>query len=108
MPQSEDNWVHISVPVGLAVQRLCEKRGVMRRVELLEALVDYLCVAIADELDAGNSVRLQGVGTLEPRMHKATALKHVRTGQRIDVPERRVVRFRMASDLRARLNRNGE
>ncbi|MGI9525941.1 MAG: HU family DNA-binding protein [Weeksellaceae bacterium] len=66
-----------------------------------EAETAYLSVlaGISEALAAGDKVLLQGVGTLRAITKPEREARDPRTGNKITVPERRVVKFTSSSKL---------
>jgi nucleoid DNA-binding protein len=58
--------------------------------------------AVADALVAGGRVEVDGFGVFELYRRKPTRARNPRTGERIAVPAKTVVRFKPARVLRAR------
>lgn len=58
---------------------------------------------IKDELAAGKQVRLHKFGTLEARQRATGVARNPVTGDRIDVPSRRVVKLTVSPALKSQL-----
>lgn len=54
---------------------------------------DAIVAAIVTLINAGESVRVQGVGTLKQRMRSARTGRNPRTGETLQIPARTVVAF---------------
>ena len=63
-------------------------------------IVRYVFDKLKDELVAGKQVRLHQFGTLEARHRKAGEARNPKTGARIKVPARRVVKLTVSPVLR--------
>ncbi|MBU9200113.1 HU family DNA-binding protein [Burkholderia multivorans] len=59
---------------------------------------------IKDELSAGKQVRLHKFGTLEARERAAGVARNPVTGERIEVPARRVVKLTVSPALKSQLH----
>lgn len=60
---------------------------------------------IKDELAAGRQVRLHKFGTLEARQRKAGVARNPVSGERINVPSRRVVKLTVSPALKSQLGK---
>lgn len=59
-----------------------------------EKIVDTVLAAIADEVDAGNTVQIHGFGKFEQRYRAARTARNVRTGEPVEVPAKTVMAFK--------------
>jgi DNA-binding protein HU-beta len=64
-----------------------------------EVMIDALLGAIRDGLASGADVRVHGIGILRTRVCGAHVSRNPRTGEPVDVPARRAVRFSAAREL---------
>jgi len=64
--------------------------------------------AMADALAAGKVIELRGFGTLEPRLRKGRTMHNPRTMATVNVPDRRIVFFRLSGQLKKAINGQGE
>ena len=81
-----------------AVRRIAKQTRLSQR-----AVSDVLTAShrlIAESLRAGEPVTFPGFGTFYASQRKAGKVRHVRTGQTIDVPARRVAAFRVGDVLK--------
>jgi nucleoid DNA-binding protein len=69
-----------------------------------DAAVQTYFEQLTRAVDSQGEVRIPGVGTFVVATHKARKGRNIHTGVAIDVPERRVMRFRPAKAVRDRLN----
>lgn len=66
--------------------------------------VDAAIAAIRRSLECGEAVRISGFGKFEVRVRPARPARNPRTGEMVQVPERRIVRFRPGRGLRETVN----
>lgn len=66
-------------------------------------VTNFVFERIKEELAAGSQVRLHKFGTLEARKRQAGVARNPVTGERIDVPSRRVVKLTVSPALKAKL-----
>jgi integration host factor subunit beta len=74
------------------------------RAEDVERAVDIFFDEIADRLAAGGRVELRGFGAFSTRHREARKGRNPRTGDSVQVPEKRVPYFKPGKEMRARLN----
>jgi integration host factor subunit beta len=74
------------------------------RTEDVERAVDTFFDEIAERLAQGGRVELRGFGAFSTRHRDARKGRNPRTGDAVDVPEKRVPYFKPGKDMRARLN----
>ena len=78
-----------------------QKSGAPHRIGPVEkALLEVVRDALAD----GDSVRLPGLGSLTVRLSAPRVGRNPRTGERIDIPATRRVRFSPSPEMRGLLN----
>ena len=74
------------------------------RAEDVERAVDTFFDEIAERLAAGGRVELRGFGAFSTRERDARRGRNPRTGETVQVPEKRVPYFKPGKEMRARLN----
>jgi integration host factor subunit beta len=74
------------------------------RIEDVERAVDTFFDEVAEILAAGGRVELRGFGAFSTRQRDARKGRNPRTGDTVDVPEKRVPYFKPGKEMRARLN----
>lgn len=67
------------------------------------AITKHIFDKLKSELLSGNQVRLHHFGTLEARRRRAGVARNPQTGERLNVPERRVLKLTVATDFRLAL-----
>ena len=78
--------------------------GTVNTKALAEAAVDTIINGIAADLAAGGGVILKGFGRLHVAERGPSVGRNPRTGEVIQIPAKRVVRFKPALALTNRLN----
>ena len=82
--------------------------GVMRSAGISKANVnrfyDGLVELAKKQLKSKGEFVLPGLGVLVVRVRKATTGRNPRTGEKINIPRKKVVRFRAYKDVRELLN----
>lgn len=65
--------------------------------------VDFLLDQMEDSLLRGEPVRLYGFGTLTPQVRAARVARNPRTGETVNTPAKRVVKFKAGETLSDKL-----
>ncbi len=76
------------------------------RGEDIERVLDTFFDGIGDSLAEGGRVELRGFGAFSTRHRDARKGRNPRTGESVNVPEKRVPYFKPGKEMRARLNNN--
>ena len=66
--------------------------------------LDVMLSTVTDALARGESITLSGFGSFQPKSYPAKIARNPRTGERVDVPAKRVVKFRPGRPLNGSLN----
>ena len=74
------------------------------RTEDVERALDTFFEEVAERLSEGGRVELRGFGAFSTRHRDARKGRNPRTGESVDVPEKRVPYFKPGKEMRARLN----
>jgi integration host factor subunit beta len=74
------------------------------RAEDVERAVDTFFDEVAESLAQGGRVELRGFGAFSTRQRDARKGRNPRTGDTVEVPEKRVPYFKPGKEMRARLN----
>ncbi len=83
------------------IERLAQKAKLSKKDA--RAAVDTTLKLIVDGVKQHGKVRLTGFGTFEARTRQATQRINPRTGQKINVPAKRVPKFRAGNQLKQAL-----
>ena len=68
-----------------------------------EKAFDTFCTVIASKLQAGDRLRLPGVGSFDVTERAARTGRNPQTGKAIKIPARKVVKFSVAKGLKENL-----
>lgn len=71
-----------------------------QKKKAIEATIDAYHEAITESLSKGGEVAVKGFGKFSVRGRKATTARNPQTGDQIDVPAKRVVKFTPALNLK--------
>jgi integration host factor subunit beta len=95
-----------------------DKLGVMTKAELVdevarvvqltkkqaEAIVNIVFDSIVESLRAGQKIELRGFGSFRLRSRKSRTGRNPKTGEKVDVPPKKIPYFKMGKELKALLN----
>ena len=70
----------------------------------LEKLVSILLNEIKNALKRGERVELRGFCTFETNIQKESIRRNPRTGEKVSVPQKKTINFKMAKDLFKQIN----
>lgn len=74
------------------------------RTDEVEQVVDIFFDEITQRLAEGGRVELRGFGAFSTREREARVGRNPRTGDKVDVPAKRVPYFKAGKEIKARLN----
>tara|TARA_Y100000590_G_scaffold117493_1_gene134303 strand:- start:666 stop:977 length:312 start_codon:yes stop_codon:yes gene_type:complete len=87
------------------VQKLCNIHpGILRKD--MEKIVDILILEIAEALCRNEAVEIRGFGRFKTVNRKARIGRNPKNSNTIQIPEKKVIRWKMGKDLYNRLNNN--
>ena len=84
------------------VEQMAKKAGL--GADQAEQALDAIVNIMTNELAAGGSIALRGLGTFSLVRRKARSGRNFRTGEAITIPARRAVRFNPSRRLKESLN----
>jgi integration host factor subunit beta len=70
----------------------------------LTKLTDIILKEIKDSLNRNEGVELRGFGTFRTNIQKASIRRNPKTGTKVNVPKKRVIKWKMSKDLFKKLN----
>jgi len=70
----------------------------------LTKLIDIVLKEIKDSLDRNEGIELRGFGTFRINIQKASIRRNPKTGTKVNVPKKRVIKWKMSKDLFKKLN----
>jgi integration host factor subunit beta len=86
------------------IDRICEQQGASRAVvrTAIQAFLDQ----IINELASGNRLEFRDFGVFETKVRAARRAQNPKTLERVDVPSRRTVKFKVGHLMREALDRS--
>ena len=70
----------------------------------LTKVIDIVLKEIKDSLDRNEGVELRGFGTFRINIQKPSIRRNPKTGAKVNVPKKRVIKWKMSKDLFKKLN----
>ena len=74
----------------------------------LEKMVSLILHEIKDTLKRSERVELRGFGVFSTRTQKQSIRRNPKTAEKVNVPEKKTIHFKMAKDLFKKLNNEEE
>ncbi len=74
----------------------------------LDKLVSIILDEIKNTLKRGERVELRGFGIFHSNVQKESIRRNPRTGEKVNVPRKKTIHFKMSKDLFKKLNNNEE
>lgn len=84
------------------VSKVAENTGLSKKQVALA--VDAILTSIRDSLNEDENVNLQGLGTIYLRQMESRTARNPRTGQKLQIPGKKAIRFRYSKNLKDLLN----
>ncbi len=104
---SGSNYLSISIISNLfmnkagIVEKVHESLGTTKAEA--ERTVETMVDSILEELENGNEVSIANLGIFSTKMRAARTARNPKTGEAIEVPAQRVVKFKVAKSLKERV-----
>jgi len=70
----------------------------------LSKVIDIILKEIKDTLHRGEGVELRNFGTLRTNVQKSSIRRNPKTGEKVNVPKKRTIKWKMSKDLFKKLN----
>lgn len=86
------------------VKSSLEAKGVVTTKTLVDSIVDEIISTIVENIKNATEVRLKNFGTFSSATLKAGLKRNIKTGESIQVPERKKLKFKQGSSLKTLLN----
>jgi len=74
----------------------------------LSKLTDIILKEIKNSLNRGDGCELRGFGTFRTNIQKESIRRNPKTGTKINVPKKRVIKWKMSKELFKKLNNEKE
>ena len=70
----------------------------------LDKIIGVILKEIKQALNRGEGVELRNFGTFRTNIQRASIRRNPRTGQKVNVPKKRTIKWKMSKDLFKKLN----
>ena len=70
----------------------------------LDKILEIILKEIKNALDRDEGVELRGFGTFRTNVQKASIRRNPKTGEKVNVPKKRTIKWKMSKDLFKKLN----
>ena len=74
----------------------------------LSKVIDIILKEIKETLNRNEGLELRNFGSLRTGIQKASIRRNPRTGQKVNVPKKRTIKWKMSKDLFKKLNNEKE
>ena len=74
----------------------------------LNKVVEIILKEIKETLNRGERVELRNFGTFRVNIQKASIRRNPKTGEKVNVPDKRTIKWKMSKDLFKKLNNEKE
>ena len=74
----------------------------------LDKIMEIILKEIKNALDRDEGVELRGFGTFRTNVQKASIRRNPKTGEKVNVPKKRTIKWKMSKDLFNKLNNEKE
>ena len=74
----------------------------------LNKIVDIILKEIKESLNRGEGVELRNFGTYRVYIQKASIRRNPKTGEKVNVPKKRIIKWKMSKELFKKLNNEKE
>ena len=88
---------------SVLIEKVSEKVGRLTRKQT-EIVVDTVFDSIKDALIRGEKIEIRGFGNFKPKNRKPRKARNPKTGEKVDVPQKRVLHFKVGKALRESMN----
>ena len=74
----------------------------------LDKVIEIILKEIKESLNRGERVELRNFGTFRVNIQKASIRRNPKTGEKVNVPNKRTIKWKMSKDLFKKLNNEKE
>ncbi len=85
------------------IEKVTERIGTLTRKQT-EIVVETVFESIKEALAKGEKIEIRGFGNFKPKQRRPRKARNPRTGDKVEVPEKRVLHFKVGKALREAMN----
>jgi integration host factor subunit beta len=88
---------------SVLIEKVAERVGSLTRKQT-EIVVETVFDSIKEALVRGEKIEIRGFGNFKPKNRRPRKARNPKTGEKVDVPEKRVLHFKVGKALREAIN----
>jgi integration host factor subunit beta len=88
---------------SVLIEKVAERVGSLTRKQT-EIVVETVFESIKEALVRGEKIEIRGFGNFKPKNRRPRKARNPKTGEKVDVPEKRVLHFKVGKALREAIN----
>jgi integration host factor beta subunit len=88
---------------SVLIEKISERIGSLTKKQT-EIVVDTVFDSIKEALVSGEKIEIRGFGNFKPKSRKPRKARNPKTGEKVDVPEKKVLHFKVGKALREAMN----
>ena len=88
---------------SVLIEKVSERLGSLTKKQT-EIVVDTVFDSIKDALVRGEKIEIRGFGNFKPKNRKPRKARNPKTGAKVEVPEKKVLHFKVGKALREAMN----
>ncbi len=88
---------------SVLIEKVAERVGSLTRKQT-EFVVETVFDSIKEALIRGEKIEIRGFGNFKPKHRKPRKARNPKTGEKVDVPAKRVLHFKVGKALKEAMN----
>lgn len=88
---------------SVLIEKVSERVGSLTRKQT-EIVVDTVFDSIKEALVRGEKIEIRGFGNFKPKNRNPRKARNPKTGERVEVPQKKVLHFKVGKALREAMN----
>jgi integration host factor beta subunit len=88
---------------SVLIEKVSERVGSLTRKQT-EIVVETVFESIKEALVKGEKIEIRGFGNFKPKLRRPRKARNPKTGERVDVPGKKVLHFKVGKALREAMN----
>lgn len=88
---------------SLLIEKVTEKIGTLTRKQT-EIVIDTVFDSIKEAILKGEKIEIRGFGNFKPKIRRPRLARNPKTGEKVEVPGKRVIHFKVGKALREAMN----
>ena len=88
---------------SVLIEKVAEKVGNLTRKQT-EIVIETVFDSIKEALIKGEKIEIRGFGNFKPKQRRPRRARNPKTGEKVDVPAKKVLHFKVGKALREAMN----